>query len=358
MRKYISYNDDIEYTDMLKLLYSIGGRDLKYKWLITDITIEPQNDINKKSFVILSTEELLNMREKENFKWSWGVFSAIPDKFSDEKILKYALPYARENNLIDCKVMIQHPLAEIEIVARDSKSVFIVAKDNSIIEMFKKSYPLSNEIYSFKDNKKINFKLILLIIVSVFLIQIFQGILITGLFYFMYTSAKVEVNEDITKYNDYIGDKALENYRSKWGMDESIFPSKIKNNMEIKDYKMVYYNPWDAQYLSYLDVLYNEDDYFFEVNRLNEYKSSSYDGIYGARSFNEKYDLLAINSDPYYGFIYALTDKENYEIIYVEIIFCNYFMDLDYKKYINEEFLPVGFDATSDNSYSKKMLKN
>lgn len=52
------------------------------------------------------------------------------------------------------------------------------------------------------------------------------------------------------------------------------------------------------------------------------------------------------------GFVYALTDNEN-RIIYVELIFCNYFYDLDYKNMIPEEYLPDGFDATLDNPYSK-----
>lgn len=66
--------------------------------------------------------------------------------------------------------------------------------------------------------------------------------------------------------------------------------------------------------------------------------------------------LLAMDSDSYQGFVYALTDGEN-QIIYVEIIFCNYFMDLDYEKYIDADYLPVGFDATSNNPYRKKMLR-
>lgn len=61
-------------------------------------------------------------------------------------------------------------------------------------------------------------------------------------------------------------------------------------------------------------------------------------------------------ADKYQGFVYALTDNEN-RIIYVELIFCNYFYDLKYEKYICTDYLPDGFDATSDNAYQKKMLK-
>jgi len=33
-------------------------------------------------------------------------------------------------------------------------------------------------------------------------------------------------------------------------------------------------------------------------------------------------------------------------------------MDLEYEEYISKEYLPIGFDATVNNSYRKKMLKN
>ena len=59
-----------------------------------------------------------------------------------------------------------------------------------------------------------------------------------------------------------------------------------------------------------------------------------------------------MNADAYNGFVYALTDNVD-TIIYVEIIFCNYYMDINYKEYINEDYLPDGFDATMDNQYMK-----
>ena len=33
-------------------------------------------------------------------------------------------------------------------------------------------------------------------------------------------------------------------------------------------------------------------------------------------------------------------------------------MDLDYEDYISEDYLPDGFDATSDNTYRDKMLSS
>ncbi len=165
-------------------------------------------------------------------------------------------------------------------------------------------------------------------------------------------TAKVEVNTDVSQYNRFMGGNAEENYRNKMGMEEVIFPDKITEDMDVQDYKMVYYNPWDPQYLSYLEVQYDDASYAAEVKRLQGYPQNEYLGYYGAEGFCDKYELLAMAADPYHGFIYALTDEKN-TIVYVEILFCNYFMDLKYEKYIDKELLPVGFDATQGNPYQK-----
>lgn len=167
--------------------------------------------------------------------------------------------------------------------------------------------------------------------------------------------SKVEVDANVLNYNNYIGEDAIDNYKNKYGMDESIFPKKISEEMEIIDFKMVYYNPWDAEYLSYLVVAYGEKDYKRETKRLQNYNSTNYIGYYSVTGFS-KYKLLAINADPYQGFVYALTDNNN-KIIYIELIFCDYDYDIDYKKYINTDYLPDGFDATTNNIYKKQYSK-
>ena len=180
------------------------------------------------------------------------------------------------------------------------------------------------------------------------------GLLLAVTFPFIsYLTAKVEITDNIEKYNDVFGDNAKNEYSNKWMNDKDIFPKKINNKDEVKDFKMVYYNPWDAQYLSYLVIDYNEEEYKEEIERLQSVGIGKYEGYYGVTGFT-KYELVAMKADSYNGFIYAITDKDKKEIIYVEIIFCNYFMDLDYNKYINKDYLPDGFDATLDNPYAKK----
>ena len=149
MKRYISEKEEKYYTHMLKILNSIGVRTLvEYNWLITDIEAYPQDDgefdklISENDYLFLSTDELITMLEKEDFQWIWGVFSAIPKKYTKDEVLKYEFPFADGNYDIykEDIYVIQHPLADIEIVAFDSSCVQIVAKDDGIADKFKELY--------------------------------------------------------------------------------------------------------------------------------------------------------------------------------------------------------------------------
>lgn len=170
-------------------------------------------------------------------------------------------------------------------------------------------------------------------------------------------SASIYEDTDVSHYQRYMGDDARKEYVHKWGMDESIFPKEISDEINVTDYKMVYYNPWDAQYLSYLVVEYDDRSYKSEIERLQEYDSTEYLGCFGAEGFSEEYELLAMEASPDFGLIYALSGEDN-QIIYVELIFCNYFYDIDYKNMICEQYLPIGFDATTESAYRQQRLKN
>ncbi len=169
-------------------------------------------------------------------------------------------------------------------------------------------------------------------------------------------NAKIEVYDDIASYENYLAgaDKDGKNKWSKWGMDESIWPRKITDSMKVLDYKMVYFNPWDAQFLGYLTVEYTPEAYEAEVERLRAYPSTDYVGYYSVTE-EKTHELLAINADPYQGFVYALGLGEN-RIVYAEQIFCNYMMDLDYTQYIPADYLLDGFNATADNPYRKEKM--
>ena len=112
-----------------------------------------------------------------------------------------------------------------------------------------------------------------------------------------------------------------------YSLSQIVFPFKIRENNDVR--------------------------YSTPINE-TKVEIDKYIGYYGVTGFT-KYKLLAMEADSYNGFVYAIA--KNNKIVYVEIIFCNYFMDLDYKKYINEDYLPDGFDASIDNKYKQSMME-
>ena len=142
MKRYISKEDEYYYTDMLKVIKAIGGKNLNYNWLITEIETST-GDYFKDDYIILTNEELLDKLESKKIQWIWGTFSAIPKKYKQEEILKYNLPGVE--NIDKKEIKPQHPLAEIEIIAYDSTFVQIIAKEE-IAKRFKKIYHGAKEL--------------------------------------------------------------------------------------------------------------------------------------------------------------------------------------------------------------------
>jgi len=206
------------------------------------------------------------------------------------------------------------------------------------------------EYYKMKKQKERLKKII--IIGTVVTIQILLVVFTILIINYEYDN-RLHQTTNIKDYNDVIGSNAKGIYESKWGMSEEIFPKKLTGKVE--RFKMLSDDFWDKQFLSYLVIDYNEEDYNKEINRLEKLGIEEYN-YYGVTGFTN-YKLVAISSDDYNGFIYALTDGKS-KIIYVELIFCNYIMDLDYENEMPKEYLPDGFNAKENNPYEIEMMKN
>ena len=198
-----------------------------------------------------------------------------------------------------------------------------------------------------KQNKKL---IIILTIVAVIILAMFMLVSI-----FIKTNI-TDTNTDISKYEDYLKDSEDDGIWTKYNVDESIWPSKITSDMKVKDYTMSFRNIIYAQFVGYLEIKYDIDDYKKEIGRLKEYKSTEYKGNFSVTDVNDKYELVAMYADEYYGFVYALTDNKD-TIMYVEMIFTDYILDIDYTKIIPKECVLKGFDASDNNPYRKKMLE-
>ncbi len=162
---------------------------------------------------------------------------------------------------------------------------------------------------------------------------------------------------NIGDYNEYFGGngKYRQNYVRWLGRNGTnnidIFPESTPDSAKVEDFCYYYYNPFDPNIVSYLVYTCSDEDFMEETERLSNLNSSKDYLIYGATGFN--YPVIAVDANEE-GYIYALADKENKKLIYVGINFCNHFTDINYKKIIDEKYLPINFDAKKGNSTQKK----
>ena len=198
------------------------------------------------------------------------------------------------------------------------------------------------------------------VILTVSVLWILSVYLIIGLFALIFYTAKIKVYEDAAEYNEYIHNPEPGGiYQTCNGEMFEIFPDEIEDTSKVEEFKFVYYNPFDAQYVTYLTIDYDEDEYNKEIARLENLGIEEYKDIYSVSDEPSGYDLIAMNSDTYHGFVYAMipeNEEESGKITYVGIWFCNYFLDLDIHDYIPNEYLPEGFNAENDNPYRKQFI--
>ena len=183
------------------------------------------------------------------------------------------------------------------------------------------------------------------------------GFLVVGLFALSIYSAKVKVTNDTADYNTYIHSREID---TEYMMGKQpifdIFPETL--NAPVDEFQITYYNPWDPQYIVYMTLDYG-DEYDAEIARLEEIGVEDYEGIYTVIGEPEGYDIVAMDSDEYHGFVYAMIPENgtgNTKITYCAVVFCNYFLDVDVHDYMKDQYLLPGFDASNNNPYKKQMM--
>ena len=149
MEKLISRKNYKFYTMMREILLDLELADKDYWWFINDVEAYPEKAefeaLLDSDYILLKTSDLMEMLNEDDFQWIWGIFSAIPTKYSREEILQYDFPYVQffdegQYNPYCDEPRIQHPLAEFEIYAVDSSEMFIVTDNEELIQRFKKCY--------------------------------------------------------------------------------------------------------------------------------------------------------------------------------------------------------------------------
>ena len=143
MERVISKKDFKYYTMLKKILFDLELANKEYWWLISDIEAYPRKReyyefIYEKDYVLVKTSDLLKMLEEDDFQWVWAIFSVIPLDYTEEEILAYELPHleiieeGEFNPYID-KPKLQHPLAEFELYAEDSTSMFLITDNKELL---------------------------------------------------------------------------------------------------------------------------------------------------------------------------------------------------------------------------------
>ena len=200
-------------------------------------------------------------------------------------------------------------------------------------------------------------KITTIVIMALAAHYVLMVVFIIGLFAASIYSAKVEVSTDPGDYNTYFHHQEANEYHMGNYEQYDVFPQTL--DAEVKEYQFTYYNPWDAQYIVYMTLDY-EDQYDEEIARLTKIGvDGEYVNYYSVTGEPDGYDLVAMKADDYSGFVYAMIPEntaDNTEITYVGITFCNYSLDVDVHEYMKDEYLLKGFDATNDNPYRKEVL--
>ena len=157
MEKVISTKDFKYYTMLRKVIFDLELADKEYWWLISDIEAYPRKDkyqesIYNEDYLLIRTSDLIKMLDEDDFQWVWAVFSVIPFSYTKEEILNYELPRLQyieegEYNPYTDTPKLQHPLAEFELYAEDSSSMFLISDNEELLRRFKKAYPKFIENY-------------------------------------------------------------------------------------------------------------------------------------------------------------------------------------------------------------------
>ena len=104
----------------------------------------------REAFFWVQGERLDEIVHQQSFPWYWGVLSGFKREIPLQEVLSYGLPYADGyDGFWKNPVSIQHPLAELEIVAWDSTLTLLISRDEAIVQVFRNAYPLSEDLETY-----------------------------------------------------------------------------------------------------------------------------------------------------------------------------------------------------------------
>ena len=147
------------YSYFKEIFWRINEISENYNWLISYPECYPQNkefqEINR-DYIWISGEDLKNILYLDDFQWIWGVLSGLPRNILLEDALKYQLPYADGyTGFWKNPITLQHPLADIELVAWDGSCTVFICKNELLAEKILAIYNQAEDLekYNAKNMK-------------------------------------------------------------------------------------------------------------------------------------------------------------------------------------------------------------
>ena len=125
-----------------EILRLLGASAWDCRWLITGLECYqaqgwPGCEKWRQETALLSNEDLLRDIEARDLQFVWGIFSAIPTRYTREEIFSHPLPdFMDESGRSRCLrqlLLPQHPLAFLEICSEDSSIVTVIAPRAEIL---------------------------------------------------------------------------------------------------------------------------------------------------------------------------------------------------------------------------------
>ncbi len=151
MKGVIIEKDKKGFTFLKEMFDFLNHIQTEYNWLITGHECYPSNPVYVEKlagqYCWITGTELTKMVEDEDFQWIWGVFSAFPKHIQKKEVLNYVLPLADGyDGFWQNPLSIQHPLAEIEIVAWDSSATLVISKNDKLIYDLQEKNPFMENL--------------------------------------------------------------------------------------------------------------------------------------------------------------------------------------------------------------------
>lgn len=125
-----------------EILRLLGAKDWDCQWLITGLECydtcgwEGAEKWGQKT-LLLSNEVLLYDVEARDMQFVWGLFSAIPSRYSKEEIFAHPLPdfwEGGDRSGLRVPLLPLHPLAFLEILSEDSTSITVSAQEPEVLQ--------------------------------------------------------------------------------------------------------------------------------------------------------------------------------------------------------------------------------